>query len=45
MFFSSAALHAAIEHHRGIPGVKYVVDDLEDLRAAPAPSEGIQSRP
>lgn len=36
MFFSSAALHTAIEHHRIIPGVKYVVDDLEDLRAAPA---------
>jgi hypothetical protein len=36
MFFSSAALQAAIDQHRIIPGVKVVVDDLEDLGAAPA---------
>lgn len=35
MFFSSAALQAAINHHRVIPGVKFVVDDLEDVGAAP----------
>jgi hypothetical protein len=36
MFFSSAGLQAAIRHHRMIPGVKFVVDDLEDLGTAPA---------
>jgi len=36
MFFSSAELQAAINHHRMIPGVKFVVDDLEDLGSAPA---------
>ena len=36
MFFSSAELQAAILHHRMIPGVKFVVDDLEDLGIAPA---------
>ncbi len=36
MFFSSAELQAAIGHHRMIPGVKFVVDDLEDLGIAPA---------
>src|SRR5207247_3323756 len=36
MFFSSAELQAAISHHRMIPGVKFVVDDLEDLGIAPA---------
>jgi hypothetical protein len=37
MFFSSAGLQAAIDHDRIIPGVKVVVDDLEDLGIAPAP--------
>jgi hypothetical protein len=36
MFFSSAELQAAIKHHRMIPGVKFVADDLEDLGLAPA---------
>lgn len=36
MFFSSAELRAAINHHRMIPGVKFVVDDLEALGIAPA---------
>ena len=36
MFFSSAGLQAAIDHDRIIPGVKVVVDDLEDLGIAPA---------
>ena len=35
MFFSSAELQAAIQHHRVIPGVKFVVDDLEDLGITP----------
>ena len=35
MFFSSADLQAAIHHHRVIPGVKLVVDDLEDLGTTP----------
>ena len=36
MFFSSAELQRAIIHHWVIPGVKFVVDDLEDLGIAPA---------
>jgi len=36
MFFSDAQLQAAITHHRVIPGVRFVVDDLEDLGTAPA---------
>jgi len=36
MFFSSATLKAAIDHDRVIPGVKVVVDDLEDLGTTPA---------
>ena len=36
MFFSSADLQAAIKHDRVIPGVKVVVDDLEDLGTTPA---------
>jgi len=36
MFFSSATLRAAIDHDRIIPGVKVVVDDLEDLGTTPA---------
>jgi hypothetical protein len=35
MFFSSAELQAAISRHRVIPGVKMVVDDLEDLGITP----------
>ena len=35
MFFSSAALQAAINQHRVIPGVRFVVDDLEDLGITP----------
>ena len=37
IFFSSAGLQAAIDHHRVIPGVKFVTDDLENLRITPAP--------
>lgn len=36
-FFSSAGLHAAIEDHQVIPGVKFVADDLEDFAITPAP--------
>jgi hypothetical protein len=36
MFFSDAALQAAILHHRMIPGVRFVVDDLEYMGTAPA---------
>jgi hypothetical protein len=36
IFFSSAGLQAAIDHHRVIPGVKFVTDDLENLRITPA---------
>jgi hypothetical protein len=36
-FFSSAGLEAAIDHHQVIPGVKFVADDLENIRIAPAP--------
>jgi hypothetical protein len=35
MFFSTTDLQAAITHHAVIPGVKYVVDDLEDLATTP----------
>jgi hypothetical protein len=35
MFFSYAGLQAAISHHRVVPGVKIVVDDLEDLGITP----------
>jgi hypothetical protein len=37
IFFSSAGLQAAIDHDRVIPGVKFVTDDLENLRITPAP--------
>ena len=36
MFFSSAQLQAAITQGQIIPGVKVVVDDLEDLPTTPA---------
>src|SRR5574340_417721 len=36
MFFSTAELQAAIEQGQIIPGVKVVVDDLEDLPTTPA---------
>ena len=36
MFFSSAELQAAIDQGQVIPGVKVVVDDLEDLPTTPA---------
>ena len=36
-FFSSAALHAAVDHHQIIPGVKVVADDLENYALTPAP--------
>jgi hypothetical protein len=36
-FFSTAGLQAAIDQHQVIPGVKFVADDLENIRAAPAP--------
>ncbi len=36
MFFSSTELRSAIRHHRVIPGVKVVVDDLEDLPTTPS---------
>jgi hypothetical protein len=35
-FFSSAGLQAAIDHHRVIPGVKVVADDLENFAITPA---------
>jgi len=35
MFFSSTSLQTAIRYHRVIPGVKVVVDDLEDLGITP----------
>ena len=36
-FFSSAALQAAVDHHKIIPGVKVVADDLENYALTPAP--------
>ena len=35
-FFSSAGLQAAIDHHKIIPGVQVVADDLEDFAITPA---------